>query len=163
MAPHIPRRYGLTETYGPATTCEWRTKWSDKSPEKQAFLRSRQGVRYPTGDGATVLDPETMEEVPRDGKTLGEIMFRGNMVMKGYYKNPVATAEAFENGWFHSGDLGVLYVWCNRVSRVSCACARAVVHGCARAVVHGWVRRWRWEVACFFLIERLVEPRTRNV
>jgi fatty-acyl-CoA synthase len=101
--------YGLTETYGPATLNEWHSSWDSlPKPEKDA-RRSRQGVRYPALEGLTVMDPITMTEVPADGETLGEVMFRGNIVMKGYLKNADATAEAFEGGWFHSGDLGVLH------------------------------------------------------
>ncbi len=101
--------YGLTETYGPATLNEWQSAWDDlPKPEKDA-RRARQGVRYPALEGLTVMDPQTMEQVPADGETIGEVMFRGNIVMKGYLKNPEATAEAFEGGWFHSGDLGVLH------------------------------------------------------
>jgi len=101
--------YGLTETYGPATLNEWHSAWDSlPKPEKDA-KRVRQGVRYPALEGLTVMDPATMTEVPADGETLGEVMFRGNIVMKGYLKNPEATAEAFAGGWFHSGDLGVMH------------------------------------------------------
>jgi fatty-acyl-CoA synthase len=101
--------YGLTEVYGPATICSWHAAWNDLPPAEQARLKARQGVRYAAEDGVMVMDPTTMVEVPRDGKTLGEVMFRGNLVMKGYLKNPKATREAFESGWFHSGDLAVLH------------------------------------------------------
>jgi fatty-acyl-CoA synthase len=101
--------YGLTEVYGPATICSWHGEWDSLPAAEQARLKARQGVRYAAEDGVTVMDPVTMKEVPRDGTTMGEVMFRGNLVMKGYLKNPKATREAFENGWFHSGDLGVLH------------------------------------------------------
>jgi len=101
--------YGLTETYGPATINEWNSAWDDLDPEDIAQKRVRQGVRYVSLEDLTVLDPATMEKVPADGETLGEVMFRGNIVMKGYLKNPEATREAFAGGWFHSGDLGVLH------------------------------------------------------
>ncbi len=101
--------YGLTETYGPAVVCSWHDEWNDLPMEKQATLKSRQGVRYPVLEDLSVIDPETMTPVPRDGETIGEVMFRGNVVMKGYVKNPSATAEAFAGGWFHSGDLGVIH------------------------------------------------------
>ncbi len=101
--------YGLTETYGPATICAWKDEWDALDPQAQAALKSRQGVRYHVLEGLTVMDPKTMIPVPPDGETLGEVMFRGNIVMKGYLKNPDATAEAFAGGWFHSGDLGVIH------------------------------------------------------
>ena len=101
--------YGLTETYGPATLNEWHSAWDALSKAEKDTKRARQGVRYPALEGLTVMDPVTMTEVPADGETLGEVMFRGNIVMKGYLKNPEATAEAFAGGWFHSGDLGVLH------------------------------------------------------
>jgi fatty-acyl-CoA synthase len=101
--------YGLTEVYGPATMCSWHSEWNALPPAEQARLKARQGVRYAAEDGVTVMDPISMKEVPRDGMTMGEVMFRGNLVMKGYLKNPKATRDAFENGWFHSGDLGVLH------------------------------------------------------
>ena len=101
--------YGLTETYGPATVCAWKEEWNELPVAEQAQLKSRQGVRYHMLQGLTVLDPETMEPVAADGKTLGEVMFKGNIVMKGYLKNPKATEQAFAHGWFHSGDLGVMH------------------------------------------------------
>ncbi len=101
--------YGLTEVYGPATICSWHQAWDALPSGERARLKARQGVRYAAEDGVTVMDPISMKEVPRDGTTMGEVMFRGNLVMKGYLKNPKATKEAFENGWFHSGDLGVLH------------------------------------------------------
>ncbi len=101
--------YGLTETYGPATLNEWHSDWDSLPKPEKDSKRARQGVRYPALEGLTVMDPTTMTEVPADGETLGEVMFRGNIVMKGYLKNPEATAEAFAGGWFHSGDLGVLH------------------------------------------------------
>lgn len=101
--------YGLTETYGPATINEWNSEWDNLSPEAIAQKRVRQGVRYVALEGLTVLDPLTMQQVPADGESLGEVMFRGNIVMKGYLKNTEATEEAFAGGWFHSGDLGVLH------------------------------------------------------
>jgi fatty-acyl-CoA synthase len=101
--------YGLTETYGPAVVNEWNSAWSELDDAGRAFKRTRQGVRYVALEGLTVMDPFTMEVVPPDGETLGEVMFRGNIVMKGYLKNPSATDEGFAGGWFHSGDLGVLY------------------------------------------------------
>jgi len=100
--------YGLTETYGPAVICAWQPEWDDLEIEEQTRLKGRQGVRYHVLEGLDVMDPETMVAVPRDGKTMGEIMFRGNIVMKGYLKNPVASDEAFAGGWFHSGDLAVM-------------------------------------------------------
>ena len=99
--------YGLTETYGPSALCASQAGWSDLSIQEQAQLHSRQGVPYPLQDGMRVLDAETMQPVPNDGKTMGEIMFRGNIVMKGYLKNTKATEEAFKGGWFHTGDLAV--------------------------------------------------------
>ncbi|MBU9475744.1 acyl-CoA synthetase [Burkholderia multivorans] len=100
--------YGLTEVYGPATVCAKQAHWDALSDEERARLNARQGVRYHLEAGATVLDPDTMAPVPADGETLGEIMFRGNICMKGYLKNEKATDEAFHGGWFHTGDLGVL-------------------------------------------------------
>ena len=109
MGFEITQVYGLTETYGPATVCAKQTDWSDRSLSDQAILNARQGVRYPVQEGVEVMNPETMEPVPRDGKTMGEIMFRGNITMKGYLKNPKASADAFAGGWFHTGDLAVIY------------------------------------------------------
>jgi fatty-acyl-CoA synthase len=104
----ITHVYGLTEVYGPAAVAVKRERWADQSLSEQARLNGRQGVRYVLQEGMTVLDPETMTEVPADGQTMGEIMFRGNIVMKGYLKNPDATAQAFAGGWFHTGDLAVM-------------------------------------------------------
>ena len=101
--------YGLTETYGPSALCASQAGWNDLSIQEQAQLHSRQGVPYPLQDSMRVLDPETMQPVPSDGQTMGEIMFRGNIVMKGYLKNPQATEEAFKGGWFHTGDLAVCH------------------------------------------------------
>jgi fatty-acyl-CoA synthase len=105
---NVTHVYGLTETYGPAVICAWHPEWDALPIEKQAELKSRQGVRYHALEGLTVMDPDTMTPVPADGETMGEVMFRGNIVMKGYLKNPAASTEAFRGGWFHSGDLGVL-------------------------------------------------------
>ena len=106
---NVTHLYGLTETYGPAVVNDWQDHWSKLTQENQARLKARQGVRYLPLEGLDVLDPITMKPVPRDGKTLGEVMFRGNVVMKGYFKNSKATQEAFSGGWFHSGDLGVMH------------------------------------------------------
>jgi len=107
MGFHITHVYGLTEVYGPAVVCDWHDEWNGLPLEEQARLKSRQGVRYPVLDGLMVADPQTLAPVPADGQTMGEVFFRGNVVMKGYLKNPKATDEAFAQGWFHSGDLGV--------------------------------------------------------
>jgi fatty-acyl-CoA synthase len=104
----ITHVYGLTEVYGPAAVASKRACWADEDLSEQTRLNGRQGVRYPLQEGMTVMDPQSMIEVPADGQTLGEIMFRGNIVMKGYLKNPQASAKAFEGGWFHTGDLAVL-------------------------------------------------------
>jgi fatty-acyl-CoA synthase len=101
--------YGLTETYGPAAVCASHGDWKQLEIGERARLNSRQGVRYHLQDAVSVRDPDTMEEVPSDGETMGEIMFRGNIAMKGYLKNPTATQEAFAGGWFHTGDLAVCY------------------------------------------------------
>jgi fatty-acyl-CoA synthase len=106
---NVTHLYGLTETYGPASINEWHGEWEALALPDQAAKKARQGVRYPVLEGLDVLDPETMQPVPRDGQTLGEVMFRGNVVMKGYLKNKTATAAAFAGGWFHSGDLGVVH------------------------------------------------------
>ncbi|WP_332674842.1 acyl-CoA synthetase [Aromatoleum sp.] len=100
--------YGLTETYGPASVCAKHDDWKDLPLAEQVALNGRQGVRYHAQEGITVLDPETMEPVPWDNRTMGEIMFRGNLVMKGYLKNPGATEESFRGGWYHTGDLAVM-------------------------------------------------------
>ncbi|MDF2182077.1 acyl-CoA synthetase [Neptuniibacter sp. CAU 1671] len=99
--------YGLTETYGPSVVCVWHEEWDDKTLEEKARLKARQGVRAPMLDGLMVADPVTLQPVPQDGKTMGEIFMQGNLVMKGYLKNPETTAKAFDGGWFHSGDLAV--------------------------------------------------------
>ena len=104
----ITHVYGLTEVYGPASVAVKRPSWNEESLPDQARRNGRQGVRYVLEEAMTVLDPETMTEVPADGQTSGEIMFRGNIVMKGYLKNPSATAKAFDGGWFHTGDVAVL-------------------------------------------------------
>ena len=104
----ITHVYGLTEVYGPASVCAEQPGWHELPADERAQLKRRQGVPYPLQEAVTVLDPETLEPVPRDGETVGEVMFRGNIVMKGYLKNEKATKEAFEGGWFHTGDLGVL-------------------------------------------------------
>jgi fatty-acyl-CoA synthase len=101
--------YGLTETYGPAVVNEWHGEWDALPAAERSAKKARQGVRYAALEGLTVMDPQTMEETPRDGETIGEVMFRGNIVMKGYLKNKPATDEAFAGGWFHSGDLGVMH------------------------------------------------------
>ncbi len=99
--------YGLTETYGPCAICAWNDDWDDKSAEEKAVLKARQGVRAPMLEDMAVLDPETLEPVPQDGETMGEIFMRGNLVMKGYLKNPATTEKSFRGGWFASGDLAV--------------------------------------------------------
>ncbi len=106
---NVTHVYGLTETYGPSVVNEWKESWDGLDRDHRAAKKARQGVRYHALDGLTVMDPETMEMTPADGETLGEVMFRGNIVMKGYLKNPAATHEAFAGGWFHSGDLGVMH------------------------------------------------------
>src|SRR5262245_34188610 len=106
---NVTHVYGLTETYGPASTNEWHGAWDALPAAEQAAKKARQGVRYVPLEALTVLDPETMQPVPRDGETLGEVMFRGNVVMKGYLKNKPSTDKAFAGGWFHSGDLGVMH------------------------------------------------------
>jgi fatty-acyl-CoA synthase len=109
MGFDITHVYGLTETYGPAAVCAKHPEWSELPVEEQVKRNGRQGVAYLLQEGMDVKDPDSMEPVPRDGETLGEIMFRGNITMKGYLKNPSATEEAFRGGWFHSGDLAVMH------------------------------------------------------
>ena len=106
---NVTHVYGLTEVYGPACVNEWRREWDALPAAAQAAKKARQGVRYPVLEALDVLDPATMQPVPRDGETLGEVMFRGNVVMKGYLKNKSATEKEFAGGWFHSGDLGVIH------------------------------------------------------
>ncbi len=106
---HVSHVYGLTETYGPATLCEWHDEWDELPLDERAVLKSRQGVPYAVLEGLMVADPETLEPVPADGQTLGEVFLRGNIVMKGYLKNVKATEESFRGGWFHSGDLAVMH------------------------------------------------------
>jgi len=106
---NVTHVYGLTETYGPAVICAWHDNWNRRPIEDQAQLKSRQGVNYHMLQGLTVMDPETMKPMPADGETMGEVMFRGNIVMKGYLKNKKATANSLAGGWFHSGDLGVMH------------------------------------------------------
>ena len=105
---NVTHLYGLTEVYGPAVVNDWHAEWDNLPGPEQASLKARQGVRYHALEGLDVFDPATMLPVPRDGETLGEVMFRGNVVMKGYLKNKRANDEAFAGGWFHSGDLGVV-------------------------------------------------------
>jgi fatty-acyl-CoA synthase len=106
---HITHVYGLTEVYGPAVVCAWHDEWDTLPARERARLKARQGVTYPVLDELTVADPATLVPVAPDGATMGEVLMRGNIVMKGYLKNPHATEEAFAGGWFHSGDLGVLH------------------------------------------------------
>jgi 3-(methylthio)propionyl---CoA ligase len=106
---NVTHLYGLTETYGPATVNDWHYEWDALAPAEQAAKKARQGVRYVPLDALDVLDPDSMAPVKRDGESLGEVMFRGNVVMKGYLKNKSATEKAFASGWFHSGDLGVMH------------------------------------------------------
>jgi fatty-acyl-CoA synthase len=109
IGANITHTYGLTEVFGPHTVCAWNESWNALPPEERAKLKSRQGVPYVVAMHADVVDPGSMRPVPRDGKTIGEIVMRGNNVMMGYYKDPAATAQAFEGGWFHSGDLAVIH------------------------------------------------------
>ncbi len=106
---HVTHVYGLTETYGPAVVCAWKSEWDQLPVDERAVMKSRQGVTYQALEALEVMDPDTLTPVPRDGKTIGEVMFRGNIVMKGYLKNAQATEQAFAGGWFHSGDLGVMH------------------------------------------------------
>jgi len=101
--------YGLTETYGHMLQCAWNESWNTLEKNKKNEIKARQGVRYPNTEGAMVMDPETMKQVPKDGKTMGEIMIRGNIVMKGYYKDKEETEKSMAGGWFHSGDLAVMH------------------------------------------------------
>lgn len=103
----VTHTYGLSETYGPSTVCTWKAEWDSLPIEAQACLNARQGVRYIGLEGLDVVNTKTMAPVPADGKSIGEIVMRGNGVMKGYLKNPKANEEAFADGWFHSGDLGI--------------------------------------------------------
>ncbi|WP_170596772.1 acyl-CoA synthetase [Ruegeria arenilitoris] len=112
MGIEVTHVYGLTETYGPSVVCAWKDEWNDKPAEERAALKVRQGVKYVALSGLMVADPETMEPVPADGETMGEIFMQGNIVMKGYLKNPEATKKAFRGGWFASGDLGVMHPDC---------------------------------------------------
>lgn len=107
MGIQVTHVYGLTEVYGPVTVCAWKSEWDQLPLHDRARKKARQGVRYQTLGGTMVGDSNTMEPVPKDGETIGEIFLRGNTVMKGYLKNPKATEEAFRGGWFHTGDLAV--------------------------------------------------------
>ena len=109
LGVRVTHVYGLTEVYGPATVCAWQEEWDALPPVERARLQARQGVCYPVLEGLEVMDPKTMQPVPRDGETIGEIMMRGHDVMKGYFKNPEATEAAFRGGWFHTGDLAVMH------------------------------------------------------
>jgi fatty-acyl-CoA synthase len=106
---NVTHVYGLTEVYGPAVVNEWHTAWDALPGAEQAQKKARQGVRYPVLEGLDVRDPDTMVPVARDGESMGEVMMRGNVVMKGYLKNKASTLKAFAGGWFHTGDLGVMY------------------------------------------------------
>lgn len=106
---NVTHAYGLTETYGPAVMCAWKDDWNAEPIEKQAYLKARQGVKYHMLEDLRIMDPETMTPVPADGETMGEVMFKGNIVMKGYLKNAKTSSESLSDGWFHSGDLGVLH------------------------------------------------------
>ncbi|MGA8921023.1 MAG: AMP-binding protein, partial [Pseudolabrys sp.] len=106
---NVTHLYGLTESYGPAVVNDWHTDWNALAPAEQAVKKARQGVRYGALEGLDVLDPEAMTPVARDGETLGEVMMRGNVVMKGYLKNRSSTEKAFAGGWFHTGDIGVMH------------------------------------------------------
>ena len=109
--------YGLTETYGPAAVCAKHDAWAGMPLEEQVVLNGRQGVRYHAQEAITVIDPATMEPVPWDNETMGEVMFRGNLTMKGYLKNPKATEESFAGGYYHTGDLAVMQP---EIGRASC-------------------------------------------
>lgn len=109
LGANVTQTYGLTEVYGPHSICEWQTKWDKLPLEERAKIKSRQGVPYVNALYMDVVDPATMQPVPRDGQTIGEIVMRGNNVMLGYYKDPKATEQAFSGGWFHSGDLAVMH------------------------------------------------------
>jgi fatty-acyl-CoA synthase len=109
MGFDVTHVYGLTETYGPAALCEWHSEWDELPSAERSLMKARQGVRYTVEEGLTIGDTETCEPVPADAETIGEALFRGNIVMKGYLKNPTATEEAFSGGWFHTGDLGVMH------------------------------------------------------
>ncbi|NQW01137.1 MAG: acyl-CoA synthetase [Rhodospirillales bacterium] len=109
MGFNVTHAYGLTESFGPSTVCAWQDEWAELSLDAKASQMARQGIRYPTLFDQAVMDPDTMTRVPADGKTMGEIMLRGNTVMKGYLKNPAATAEAFKGGWYHTGDIAVMH------------------------------------------------------
>ena len=102
--------YGLTESYGPAVICEWKQEWDNlKSTEKKAILKARQGVKYPSLEFLDVFNPKNMKPVKRDGKSLGEVFLKGNIIMKGYLENKEANRAAFKNNWFHTGDLAVMH------------------------------------------------------
>ena len=105
----VTHTYGLTETYGPAVICAWKDDWNAEPIEKQAYLKARQGVKYHMLEDLCIMDPETMTSVPADGATMGEVMFKGNNVMKGYLKNAKTSSESLSGGWFHSGDLGIMH------------------------------------------------------
>src|SRR5690606_12880951 len=105
----ISHVYGLTEVYGPAVGCAWDPAWDARPAAERARLKARQGIAYPVLEGLMVADPETLEPVPASGTAMGEVFMRGNVVMKGYLKNPEATEAAFAGGWFHTGDLGVVH------------------------------------------------------
>jgi fatty-acyl-CoA synthase len=107
MGFRVTHLYGLTESYGPATLCAWQDEWAGLDLQARARLMARQGVRYPTLEDLQVADPRTHEPVPRDGRALGEVMLRGNTIMKGYLANPKATEAAFREGWYHTGDIAV--------------------------------------------------------
>jgi fatty-acyl-CoA synthase len=107
MGFRVTHLYGLTESYGPSTLCAWQEAWDGLGREERARAMARQGVAYPTLDGLMVADSETLTPVPQDGATMGELMLRGNTIMKGYLLNPTATDDAFRGGWFHTGDLAV--------------------------------------------------------
>ena len=109
MGVEVTHVYGLTETYGPSVVCAWKGEWNDLDGDKKAKLKARQGVKNLALSGLMVADPDTLEPVPHDGETMGEIFMRGNNVMKGYLKNPSATEKSFKGGWFASGDLGVMH------------------------------------------------------
>jgi len=109
MGFHVTHVYGLTEVYGPVTYCAWHEEWNGRPAGERAALKARQGVAYPVLEGLVVADAQSLAPAPRDGATMGEVFMRGNVVMKGYLKNPKATEEAFAGGWFHTGDLGVAH------------------------------------------------------